>query len=111
MQKLNLTLDINIRLRLEITYVNYNIMKQFIEAQVDDLIKLRYGRLVTSADHTAYVSNAALGKIFGISGSQVRRLYMARFQSITDQQLPLLLQFTKQMVKHRRQRWGLRFLR
>ena len=111
MQKLNLPLDTNIRLRLEITYVNNNIMKQFTEAQVDDLIKLRYGRLVTSADHTAYASNAALGKIFGISGSQVRRLYMARFQSITDQQLPLLLQFTKRMEKQRRQRWGLRFLR
>ena len=52
------------------------------ESQVDDLIKLKYGKLVTSADHAAYVSNATLGKIFGISGSQVRRLYMARFQSI-----------------------------
>ena len=57
-------------------------VKKLTGAQVDDLIKLRYGRLVTSADHTAYVSNDALGKIFGISGSQVRRIYMARFQSI-----------------------------
>ena len=85
-------------------------MKQFTESQIDDLIKLRYGKL-TSADHVAYVSNATLGKIFGISGSQARRLYMARFQSIADQQLPFLLQFTKQMEKQRRRRWGLRFLR
>ena len=57
-------------------------VKKMTESQVDDLIKLKYGKLVTSADHAAYVSNANLGKIFGISGSQVRRLYMARFQSI-----------------------------
>ena len=74
-------------------------VKKLTEAQVDDLIKLRYGRLVTSADHTAYTSNATLGKIFGISSSQVRRLYLARFQAIADQQLPLLLKFTKQMEK------------
>ena len=86
-------------------------IKKLTDSQVDDLIKLKYGMLVTSADHTAYVSNAALGKIFGISGSQVRRLYIARFQSIADQQLPLLLQFTKQMERHRRKRWGLKFLR
>ena len=86
-------------------------VKKLKDSQVDDLIKLKYGRLVTSADHTAYVSNAALGKIFGISGSQVRRLYIARFYSIADQQLPLLLQFTKQMERHRRKRWGLKFLR
>ena len=86
-------------------------VKKLTDSQVDDMIKLKYGRLVTSADHTAYLSNAALGKIFGISGSQVRRLYIARFQSIADQQLPLLLQFTKQMERHRRKRWGLKFLR
>ena len=86
-------------------------VKKLTDSQVDDMIKLKYGSLVTSADHTAYLSNAALGKIFGISGSQVRRLYLARFQSIADQQLPLLLQFTKQMERQRRKRWGLKFLR
>ena len=86
-------------------------VKKLTEAQVDDMIKLRYGRLVTSADHTAYASNATLGKIFGISASQVRRLYMAKFQAIADQQLPLLEQFEKQMLRFKRKRWGLRFLR
>ena len=66
-------------------------VKKLSEQMVDDLIKLKFGRLVTSPDHTQYVSNATLGKIFGISASQVRRLYMAKFQKIRDQQLPLLL--------------------
>ena len=54
-------------------------VKQLSEAQIDDLIKLKFGRLVTSADHVQYASNATLGKIFGISATKVRELYMARF--------------------------------
>ena len=59
-------------------------VKQFTEQQVDDLIKLKYGRLVTSADNVQYVSNATLGKIYGVSATKIRQLYMARFQSVED---------------------------
>ena len=86
-------------------------VKKLSEQQVDDLIKLKFGKLVTSADHKQYASNATLGKIFGVSASQVWRLYTRRFQDIADRQLPLLLQFEKQMQRSKRQRWGLRFLR
>ena len=57
-------------------------VKQFTEQQVDDLIKLKFGRLVTSAKNVQYVSNATLGKIFGISASKVRQLYANRFKTL-----------------------------
>ena len=42
---------------------------QITEQQVDDLIKLKFGRLVTSENNKQYISNAILGKIFGVSAS------------------------------------------
>ena len=59
-------------------------MKLFTEQQVDDLIKLKFGKLVTTPSHTSYASNRVLGKIFGVSGSQIRKLYRARFDKISD---------------------------
>ena len=47
-------------------------VKHFSKQQVDDLIKLKFGRLVTSSDHVQYVSNETLGKIFGVSASKIR---------------------------------------
>ena len=70
-------------------------VKKLSEQMVDDLIRLKFGKLVTSPAHTQYVSNATLGKIFGVSASQVRWLYMARFEAIADKELPLLQQFTR----------------
>ena len=55
-------------------------MKQFTEAQVDDLIKLKWGRLVDSPEHVAYVTNGVLAKIFKVSREKIRQLYMARFE-------------------------------
>ena len=55
-------------------------VKQLSEKQVDDIIKMKYGSLVTSTQHIQYVSNATLGKIFGFSATKIRELYMARFQ-------------------------------
>ena len=52
-------------------------VKSFSEQQVDDLIKLKYGKLVTSDKNTQYISNAVLGRIFGVSASKIRELYMA----------------------------------
>ena len=51
-------------------------MKTFSDEQVDDLLKLKFGAMVTSYPSTSYVSNRVLGKIFGVSGSQIRRLYL-----------------------------------
>ena len=44
---------------------------------MDDIIKLKFGKLVTSLNHTSYISNRILGKLFKVSGTQIRRLYLA----------------------------------
>ena len=86
-------------------------VKQFTERQVDDIIRLKFGKMVTSADNVQYASNETLGKIYGVSSTKIRELYMQRFQQIQDKELPFLQQFMKQMQRYPRQRWGLRFLK
>ena len=70
-------------------------MKEFSETQIDDMIKLKFGRLVTAASHRSFVSNRVLGSIFGVSGQKVRQLYLARFEEIKAKQLPLLAQMAR----------------
>ena len=53
----------------------------FSDKQVDDLIKLKFGKLVELAEHTSYVSNRVLGKIFCCSGQKIKQLYLARFEA------------------------------
>ena len=59
-------------------------MKVISEQQVDDIIKIKFGRLVEEAGHTSYVSNRVLGKIFKMSNEQIRQIYLKRFQKIRD---------------------------
>ena len=47
--------------------------------QVDEMILIKWGKPVTHPGHIAFVSNAIIGKIYGIDGSSVRRLYLSRF--------------------------------
>ena len=44
-------------------------MKEFTKEQVDDVLKLRYLKVVTTAKQTAFASYKTLGKIFGLSRS------------------------------------------
>ena len=65
-------------------------MKQFTNEQVDDIIKLKFGSLVVAENSKSYVSNKILGKLFKVSGSKIRRLYLERFDKLQVQQLPLM---------------------
>ena len=65
-------------------------MKTYSEQQVEDMIKLKFGQLVSTPHHRSFVSNKLLGKIFGCSGCKIRQLYMARFEAIKMRQQPLL---------------------
>ena len=47
-------------------------MKEFTDNQVDDILKLKFGKIVTSNDHTSYISNPILAKIFGVSANKIR---------------------------------------
>ena len=51
-------------------------MKKLTEQQIDDLLKLKFGKVITEPGHTAFVSNKILAKIFKISEHSVA--YMLR---------------------------------
>ena len=86
-------------------------MKQFSEQQVDDIIKLKFGRLVTSLNHTSYISNRILGKLFKVSGERIRQLYLARFKKYQQQDLASFLREQQDSSIAKRKNFGLRFLK
>ena len=93
-------------------------MKRLTEAQVDDLLKLRNGKLVTEPGHTAYVSNAVLAKIFGVPASTIAWLQQVRFEQHRQKNLPLMQKLKplkKSVVPHQRfegrKHFGRRFLK
>ena len=49
---------------------------------VDDIIKLKFGELVEDPNHTSYVSNWILGKLFKMSNEMIRQLILKRFDKI-----------------------------
>ena len=51
-------------------------VKLYSDKEIDAMIKMKFGRLVTNQFHTAYVSNRILGKLFKCSSTKVRELYM-----------------------------------
>ena len=65
-------------------------MKDFTSEQVDHIIKIRYGKLVDSANHTAYATYKRLGKVFGASGSKIYHLCKIRFDEKHQEQLPFI---------------------
>ena len=55
-------------------------MKEFKKELVDDVLKLRYLKVVNTAQHTAFASYKTLGKIFGLTRSQIFHLCKKRFE-------------------------------
>ena len=99
----------------DLFYISFiNLMKHKVLnitlEQIDQMIVLKYRRLVTSQDHPAYVSNNTLGKIFGIDGSSVRRLCLKRFEELNDTKVLTRKQKLKQQSLPIRKRYGYRFL-
>ena len=67
-------------------------MKLFTDQQVDDMIKLRWGSVVTQPDLPTLTTYKAIGKVFGISTSQTRKLIMTRFEKVERKKLPIIEQ-------------------
>ena len=65
-------------------------MKLFTDKQVDDMIKLRWGSVVQQPDLPTLTTYKAIGKVFGISTTQARRLILARFERAERRQLPII---------------------
>ena len=55
-------------------------MSDFSQETVDNIIRMKYLRLVDSKDNTAYVSNTILGKIFGTSRTTIDKLITIRMK-------------------------------
>ena len=49
-------------------------MKEFSEEQVDNIIRLKWGKLVTEASGPTYTSNRALRSLFKVTRSQIRNI-------------------------------------
>ena len=47
-------------------------VKSYTEQQIDSMIRIKWGKAVTSQFHTAHVSNALLGKLFKCSAEKIR---------------------------------------
>ena len=47
-------------------------MKEFTDQQIEDIIKLKFGKIVTSANNATYISNRILGKLYGVSSTKIR---------------------------------------
>ena len=86
-------------------------MKLFSEAQVDDIIRLKFGRLVTELQHRSYVPDSTLAKIFKVSASTIRRQYTNRFEKIRVSKLPLLERLRLAAKQEPRKNFGKRFLK
>ena len=65
-------------------------MKKLSEEQVDDILKLKFGRIVEETGHRAYVSNRTLGKIFQMSEHRIAGLIRVRFAQQSYKKLPLM---------------------
>ena len=55
-------------------------MKQLSEGKIDDLIKIKFGRLVTEPGNTAFVSNKILAKIFKVSEYTISNIIRTRYE-------------------------------
>ena len=49
-------------------------MREFTEREIDDILLLKYRKIVNDGNHVAYQSNATIGKIFGVSSNKIRQL-------------------------------------
>ena len=87
-------------------------MKKILtEQQVDDLLKLKWGSVVTEASGPTLTSNKALAKVFGVKESQIRNAYMRRFEKIKLAKLTLLQRLRLIATEQPRKNFGIRFLK
>ena len=74
-------------------------MKQISEQIIDDIMKLKFGKVIDQPGHTAFVSNKTLGKIFNMSEHKIASLLRVRFAKERVNKLSFL-QKLKPLVKN-----------
>ena len=65
-------------------------MKLFSDQQVDDMVKLRFGKDVKDPGQPTLTTYKAIGKVFGISSCQARKLILSQFEKASRKKLPLV---------------------
>jgi hypothetical protein len=65
-------------------------MKQITEQMIDDILKLKFGKVVEESGHRAFVSNKTLSKIFKMSEHKIAGLCRVRFAQQRYKKLPLM---------------------
>ena len=55
--------------------------RDFTEQDVDTIILLKWREMVDSQFHRAYMTNAALGRLFKCSAQSIRQAYISRFEA------------------------------
>ena len=70
-------------------------MKKFTEQKVDDMIKLRFGKLVTASEPEAFVTYALLAKLYKCTPSTIRRLILERFEKHRQKEMTLMERLQK----------------
>ena len=86
-------------------------MKTFTDAQVDDIILLKFGRPVTELQNRSFVRDSTLGKLFKCSASKIRQLYMSRLEKIRVSKLSLMERLQLAAKQEPRKNYGMRFLK
>lgn len=86
------------------------LVKQISQEEVDQMIILKWHRLVESPDHLSFVPYATIGKVYGISGTSVRQLVLQRFKQMASERMLTRKQKLRQQQLPVRKRYGLRFL-
>ena len=81
-------------------------MKEFTKEMVDDIIRIRYGQMVSSARHVSFISCKDLGKVFKVSGAKIYQLCQQRFEKERQKKLPFLQQLQLVRDPYERKRWG-----
>ena len=74
-------------------------MKKISEKTIDDIMKLKFGKIVDQPGHTAFLSNKTLGKVFKMSEHKIASLLRVRFAKERFNKLSFL-QKLKPLVKN-----------
>ena len=66
------------------------------------MIKLRWGEEVTHPGHPTLTSYKAVGKVFGVSATQARKLILAKFEIVERKKLSFVEQLRLNRLDHQR---------
>ena len=75
------------------------------------MILIKWGKKVHGPNQPAFLYNKVIGKLYGIDGSSVQRLYTKRFQELAQYQVLTRKKRKQQEDMPIRQRYGYRFLK